>query len=113
MPKEKDITDTDEADISLARAKLLKIEADVKEQANQLDLDKDAFMKDRKELDASIAAFHKKHKLIDAADSFNHMVKLVDEIYTMYVLHHGTHAGLYDSIKLLLDARSKFLSEQK
>ena len=112
MPEEKKLLPENE-DMELARSKLGRMEEDVKAMADKLDLDREALEKERVSLDKQVIAFNKKHDLIDASDAFNHMVKLVDEIYTMYVLQHGTHAGLYDSIKLLLDARSKFLSEQK
>jgi hypothetical protein len=97
----------------LSKEKLKMIEADVKQMADQLDKDRAEFDKEKEDFIKRETAFNKKNDIIDAADAFNHMVKLVDEIYTMYVLQHSTPAGLYDSIKLLLDARSKFLPDQK
>ena len=96
-----------------SKEKLKMIEKDVKQMADQLDKDRAEFDKEKAAHDKREAAFNKKHDIIDAADAFNHMVKLVDEIYTMYVLQHSTPAGLYESIKLLLDARSKFLSKNQ
>ena len=101
--------------------KLLSIEAEVKIMADQLDKDKALFEKEKKaelneiaaereKLDKDVAKFAKTKKVLSQAESFNHMVRLVDEIYTMYVTHHQTPTGLYESIKLLLDARSKFTS---
>ena len=116
MPTEKNSNKND-------MEKLLKIEAEVKSMADQLDKDKALFAKEKKagldevtaereKLDKDMAKFAKTKKVLSQAESFNHMVRLVDEIYTMYVTHHQTPSGLYESIKLLLDARSKFTADK-
>lgn len=88
--------------------KLLAMEADVKAMCEDLDLQKEALKKEKETHDKSIAKFNKANKIVNSSESFNKMVTLVDEIYTMYVAHHGTAGGLYESIKLLLDSRAKF-----
>ena len=95
--------------------KLKAMERDVKKMCQDLDARQATFDKDHANLEKRIAAFNKTHKIVDASESFNKMVVLVDEIYTMYVAHHGDAGGLYESIKLLLDSRARFsdLPKQK
>jgi hypothetical protein len=88
--------------------KLKAMEADVKSMCTALDKREAEFDKTVASHDKDVVAFNKKVKLVSASDSFNKMVGLVDEIYTMYVAQHGDAGGLYDSIKLLLDSRSRY-----
>ncbi len=89
-------------------AKLKSMESDVKKMCSDLDEKRADLMADIEKHEKEVAKFQKKLKIVDSSDSFNKMVSLVDEIYTMYVAHYGDSSGLYDSIKLLLDSRAKF-----
>jgi hypothetical protein len=91
--------------------KLKAMEADVKLMCEALDKRESEFNKSIAAHDKAIVTFNKKVKLVSASDSFNRMVVLVDEIYTMYVAQHGDAGGLYDSIKLLLDSRSRYSAQ--
>jgi hypothetical protein len=102
--EENDVTDL---------VKLKAMERDVKKMCNELDARQETFNKESANLEKQIAAFNKKHKIVGASDSFNKMVVLVDEIYTMYVGQHGDAGGLYESIKLLLDSRARFSEQPK
>ena len=104
---------SNDKDVSEKLASLIAMERDVKSLCKEHDKNKAAFEKAVAAHEKRVAEFDKVHKIVDASDSFNKMVVLVDEIYTMYVAHQGNANGIYESIKLLLDSRARFSDQAK
>lgn len=92
--------------------KLAKMESDLKARCDKYDNDLITLRDREAALEKREKAFDKKFKTLDNSESFGEMVTLVDRIYTIYTATRSTDEGLYDSIKLLLDARSKFNTEK-
>ena len=95
-----------------ALKKLAQMELDLKAKCDKYDNDLIA-LRDREEaLEKREKAFDKKFKTLDNSESFGEMVALVDRIYTIYTATRNSDDGLYDSIKLLLDARARFNTQK-
>ena len=92
--------------------KLVAMERDLKERCDQYDQDMANLDERTKELEKREKAFDKKFKSLSNSEAFGEMVTLVDRIYTLYTADRISDKGLYESIKLLLDARSRYNSEQ-
>tara|TARA_B100000683_G_C12414010_1_gene525035 strand:- start:859 stop:1170 length:312 start_codon:yes stop_codon:yes gene_type:complete len=95
-----------------ALKKLAQMELDLKAKCDKYDADLIDLADREKALENKEKAFEKKFKTLDNSESFGEMVTLVDRIYTVYVSSRNTDDGLYEAIKLLLDARSRFNTQK-
>ena len=95
-----------------ALKKLAQMELDLKAKCDKYDNDLIALRDREAVLEKREKDFDKKFKTLDNSESFGEMVTLVDRIYTIYTATRSTDEGLYDSIKLLLDARSRFNTQK-
>jgi|18_taG_2_1085343.scaffolds.fasta_scaffold159056_2 predicted nuclease with TOPRIM domain len=108
VPPRKDEVDIDTEHRVDDLTKLKAMEASLKDKCAELDKEKEELTHAKDAHEKNVNLFNQKYAILDASDAFNKMVTLVNEIYTMYVAQHDDDEGLYDSIKLLLDARSNF-----
>lgn len=108
MKKEEEKKDEE----SEALKKLAKMEIELRAKCDKHDADLIDLADREKALEKKEKAFEKKFKTLDNSESFGEMVALVDRIYTIYVSSRNTDDGLYDAIKLLLDARARFNTQK-
>ena len=88
--------------------KLILMEADLKQKCDAHD-EKCVDLQNREEkLAKREKAYEKKYGVLSDSENFGEMVKLIDQVYTLYVSTHSSDKGLYDAIKLLLDARERY-----
>ena len=88
--------------------KLVLMEQDLKVRCDDYDKrvaalsERESAVKKREDL------INKTEVALASSESFAEMVKLTDQIYTMYVSAHSSDKGLYDALKLILDARQRY-----
>lgn len=96
------------ADLIDKQSKLILMEADLKQKCDEYDETCVALQNRELKIEKREKVFEKKHATLSDSESFGEMVKLIDQVYTLYVMSHNSDKGLYDAIKLLLDARERY-----
>ena len=109
MPdKTKNVAELQMAEMAEMQKKLVAMEMDLKKKCEEYDNQVTELAEREQQLSKREKAFDKKHGTLTDSESFGEMVTLIDKVYTLYVSSHSSDKGLYDSIKLLLDAREKY-----
>ena len=88
--------------------KLVLMEIDLKDKCDAYDKKCDDLQSREAQIEKREKSFEKKHATLSDSESFGEMVRLIDQVYTLYVVSHKSDKGLYDAIKLLLDARERY-----
>jgi phage shock protein A len=95
-------------ELASQQQRLVLMELDLKNKCDEYDKKCIDLQAREANLEKQKKVFEKKYATLSDSDSFGEMVKLIDQVYTLYVSSHNSDKGLYDSIKLLLDARERF-----
>ena len=96
------------SDLVRQQKKLVLMEAELKQRCDEHDVKGKDLLAREDSLIKREKDFEKKHGSLSDSERFGEMVRLIDQVYTLYVSSHSSDKGLYDSIKLLLDARERY-----
>jgi hypothetical protein len=100
-----EITKAELKKIDDAKTQLSAMEEDIKNQADQLDLDKKSLSERESDVVAREAAITKKLGIVDAGTVFDAMVSTVNSLYSSYYAIKGTDEGLLEAIQSIMTAR--------
>jgi len=90
------------------QTKLIAMEEELKVKCGEYDKQVKVLKEREKDITKREASFNKKFQSLSSSESFAEMVSLIDKVYTLYVSMHSSDTGLYESIKLILDARKRY-----
>ena len=106
------INDEDSERLEENKRKLKSMEEELKQKADEFDAHKKSIEEEFHHREEKIVAIEEnllqKTGNLDESGRFMKIQTLLDEVYTLFICGGGKPDDLYESIKLILEARNKF-----